>query len=41
MPCSTRREFWFRRVDDAPDAPRGDPGEIAVTVERVGSRLRF
>jgi diadenosine tetraphosphate (Ap4A) HIT family hydrolase len=31
----TPREFWWTRVDEWPDAPRGDAGAIAALAERV------
>jgi histidine triad (HIT) family protein len=38
----TPSEFWFMRVDDAPDAPKGGPAEIAAVTGRVrDATLRF
>jgi histidine triad (HIT) family protein len=31
----TPREFWWTRVDEWPDAPRGDAAAIAALVERL------
>jgi histidine triad (HIT) family protein len=37
----TPRELPWHSVDEWEDAPRGGPDEIAATVDRVRSRLRF
>lgn len=31
----TPREFWWTRVDEWPDAPRGGEAEVAALVERL------
>jgi histidine triad (HIT) family protein len=31
----TPREYWWVRVDEWPDAPRGDAGAVAAFVERL------
>lgn len=36
----TPREYWGQRVDEWPDAPRGDASQIAVLCERIRSVLR-
>jgi histidine triad (HIT) family protein len=38
----TPPEFWFLRVDDAPNAPKGGPTEIAAVAGRIReATLRF
>jgi histidine triad (HIT) family protein len=35
----TPEEFWFTRVDDWPEAPKGGPDEIAAVSERLRATL--
>jgi diadenosine tetraphosphate (Ap4A) HIT family hydrolase len=36
----TPREFWWTRVDEWPDAPRGGTGEVGELVGRIRAALR-
>jgi histidine triad (HIT) family protein len=36
----TPREYWWTRVDEWPDAPRGDAAEVAVFANRFRAALR-
>jgi diadenosine tetraphosphate (Ap4A) HIT family hydrolase len=35
----TPREFWWTRVDEWPDAPRGDAADVAALADRLRSAL--
>jgi histidine triad (HIT) family protein len=42
IPCypGTPREYWWTRVDEWPDAPRGDAADVAAFADRFRAALR-